>query len=73
MPIAKKRGRKPKLVAPIDISNPLGRPPLARNALENDIEIGVVLRRSNRIPVNVLKRSQTVENAHKTIENGQKR
>ena len=45
VPIEKKRGRTPKLVAPIDISNPLGRPPLARNALENDNEIGVVLRR----------------------------
>ena len=48
VPIAKKRGRKPKLVAPIDNSNPMGRPPLARNALANDIEVGVVLRRSNR-------------------------
>ena len=47
----KKRGRKPKLpdeAASIDISNPMGRPPLARNALENDNEPGVVLRRSNR-------------------------
>jgi hypothetical protein len=48
VPIAKKRGRKPKLVAPIDNSNPMGRPPLARNALANYIEVGVVLRRSNR-------------------------
>jgi hypothetical protein len=52
VPIAKKRGRKPKILAPIDdeidIPNPLGRPPLARNALENDNVIGVVLRRSNR-------------------------
>ena len=52
VPIAKKRGRKPKIVAPIDdendIPNPLGRPPLARNNLENDNVIGVVLRRSNR-------------------------
>jgi hypothetical protein len=41
-------GRKPKLLAQIDVSNPLGRPPLARNALENDTDIGVVLRRSKR-------------------------
>jgi hypothetical protein len=48
VPIPKKRGRKPKIVTPIDNSNPLGRPPLARNALENDTVISVVLRRSNR-------------------------
>ena len=49
MPVAKKRGREPKLLAQIDDDlNPLGRPPLARNALENDTVIGVVLRRSDR-------------------------
>jgi hypothetical protein len=48
VPIPKIRGRKPKLVTPINNSNHLGIPPLARNALENNTVISEVLRRSNR-------------------------
>ena len=44
-PMKTKRGRKPKSTV-VGISSTLGRPPLARNALEGDS--GPILRRSNR-------------------------
>jgi hypothetical protein len=47
-PIKPKRGREPKTVTNTNTDNPLGRPILARNALENDTAIDVGLRRSKR-------------------------
>ena len=44
----KRRGRKPKPTPTNDTDNPLGRPVLARNALEFDTPTEVVLRRSKR-------------------------
>jgi hypothetical protein len=44
----KRRGRKPKPATTNDTENPMGRPVLARNALEFDTPTEVVLRRSKR-------------------------
>ena len=44
----KRRGRKPKPATTNDTDNPMGRPVLARNALEFDTPTEVVLRRSKR-------------------------
>ena len=46
-PVKSRRGCKPKTVT--DTDNPLGRPILARNFLENDTAKDVVLRRSKEI------------------------